>query len=356
MAKEKILVINPGSTSTKVAMYEEDRQLWLESVNHSREELKDIPHPFDQFDLRKKVVLNCMEMHGETLKDVSAVVSRGGCLPPVRAGAYEITDLMVETLRDHPVDMHAANVGSAVALDLARSAGVKAYIYDALTVDEMLPVTTITGLKGVRRPARGHNLNTRAAALKVCRDKGVAYSEKTIIVAHLGGGITVNLHSKGQIIDVIMDEEGPFSPERSGGVPNRALISMCFDHGYTRADVNRTLERSGGMVSWFGTSDMREVQKMIDEGNEEAALVFEAMALNTAKNIAKIAPTADGKIDFIILTGGLAYSERFVSAVKSHVEFLAPIIVAPGEKEMDALAGGTLRVLRGEEKARIFEG
>ena len=159
-----------------------------------------------------------------------------------------------------------------------------------------------------------------------------------------------------QIIDVIMDEEGPFSPERSGGVPNRALISMCFDHGYTRADVNRTLERSGGMVSWFGTSDMREVQKMIDEGNEEAALVFEAMALNTAKNIAKIAPTADGKIDFIILTGGLAYSERFVSAVKSHVEFLAPIIVAPGEKEMDALAGGTLRVLRGEEKARIFEG
>ena len=305
MAGKKILVINPGSTSTKVAMYEENRQLWLESVNNSREELKDIPHPFEQFELRKKVVLNCMEKHGESLKGISAVVSRGGCLPPVRAGAYEINDLMVETLRDHPVDQHAANVGSAVALDLARSAGVKAYIYDALTVDEMLPVTTITGLKGVRRPARGHNLNTRAAALKVCREKEISYSEQNIIVVHLGGGITVNLHSGGKIIDVIMDEEGSFSPERSGGIPNRALISMCFDRGYNRSEVNRTLERSGGMVSWFGTSDMRKVQEMIDAGNEEAALVFEAMALNTAKNIAKIAPTVNGKIDFIILTGGL---------------------------------------------------
>lgn len=356
MANERILVINPGSTSTKVALYEGEKQLWLESIGHTLEELKDLPWPFQQRELRTKVVLDCLDKHGEKLESVDAIVSRGGCLPPVKAGAYEVNDLMVETLRDHAVDQHAANVGAAVALDLARKVGVKAYIYDALTVDEMLPVNTITGLKGVRRPARGHNLNTRAAALRVCRAQGVDYKTKNIIVAHLGGGITINLHSGGQMIDVVMDEEGTFAPERAGGIPNRALVSMCFDQGLTRVDVNKMLERAGGMISWFGTADMREVDKMIQEGNEEAALVFEAMALNTAKNIAKIAPSVDGKIDFIILTGGLAYSERFVNSVKQHVGFLAPVILVPGESEMDALSGGTLRVLRGQEQARIYEG
>lgn len=354
MAYKKILVINPGSTSTKAAIYEDDHEKWTESISHSLEELKKFRKIFDQLEMRKDLILSCMERHGETLDSLAAIVSRGGCLPPVSAGAYEVNDYMVECLRERPIDQHAANVGAGIALELAREVGIKAYIYDALTVDEMLPINRITGLKGIRRPARGHNLNTRAAALKLCRDKGLSYPDTTIIVAHLGGGITINLHKGGKMIDVIMDEEGAFSPERAGGMPTYAIVKEAYSGEYTQKEMMYRLQRAGGMISYFGTADMREVEAMIQDGNEEARQVFEAMALATAKNIAKIAPSACGKIDYIVLTGGLAYSKRFTGYVQERVGFLAPIELIPGENEMIALVQGTLRVLNGEEDAKLM--
>lgn len=354
MEKEKLLIINPGSTSTKIAVYEGDRETWVESIKHSLDDLKGFSCVYDQFDMRKELIRQCLARHGDTLDSLEAVVSRGGNMGAVQAGAYEVNDYMVDCLHYRPVDEHAANMGAGIALDFAREAGIKAYIYDALTVDEMLPINTLTGLKGVRRPARGHNLNTRAAALKLCRDRGLPYEKTNIIVAHLGGGITINLHSGGKIVDIIMDEEGPFSPERAGGMPVYAIVKMAYSGEYTKSELMRCLQRKGGMISYFNTADMREVEKMIDGGNEEAKLVFEAMALATAKNIAKIAPSACGKVDYVVLTGGLAYSERFTSLIEKSAGFIAPFVVLAGENEMKSLAEGILRVLRGEETAKLL--
>ena len=355
MKKEKLLVINPGSTSTKIAIYEGPEAKWVESISHSLEELAPFKAVYDQLEMRAGLIKECLEKHGDQLDTVDAIVSRGGNMPPVSAGAYEVNDYMVECLQYRPIDEHAANVGAGIALKFAREVGVKAYTYDALTVDEMKKVNTITGLKGIRRPARGHNLNTRAAALKLCRDKGIDYNQTNIIVAHLGGGITINLHSGGKIVDIIMDEEGPFSPERAGGMPVYAIVKMAYSGEYTKQELMKSLQRKGGMISYFGTADMREIEKRIADGEEEVKLVYEAMALATAKNIAKIAPSVDGKIDYVVLTGGLAYSEYFVGLIKQHAGFLAPFVIIPGENEMQSLAEGVLRVLGGEESAKTLE-
>ncbi|SOB98492.1 butyrate kinase [Pseudobutyrivibrio ruminis] len=355
MANEKILVINPGSTSTKIAVYQADEQQWVESIAHSMDDLKNYPTIYNQLDMRKELIMACLTKHGDKLDSLGAIVGRGGALPPVKTGAYEVNEKMVDTLRYHPVDQHASNLGAGIAYSLAQEIGVKAYIYDAITVDEMTEVNKITGLKGVRVPAKGHNLNTRAAALKLCADKGIDYNKVNIIVAHLGGGITVNLHSNGQIVDFFNDEIGTFAPERAGGLPTYALVDLCYSGEYTKEEMMKKLQRKGGIASYLGTADMREVEQMVVDGNEEASLLFEAMALNTAKTIARIAPSVDGKVDYIVLTGGLAYSDMFVDSIKKHVGFVGPIEVIPGENEMKALAEGTLRVMRGQEKARIYE-
>ncbi|OON85153.1 butyrate kinase [Oribacterium sp. C9] len=355
MLNEKILVINPGSTSTKIAVYQAEEQQWTESISHSLEDLKAYATIYDQLEMRKDLIMACLVKHGDKIDSFGAVVGRGGALPPVKTGAYEVNEKMVDTLHYHPVDQHASNLGAGIAFSIAESIGVKAYIYDAITVDEMTEVNKVTGLKGIRIPAKGHNLNTRAAALKLCSDKGIDYKKVNIIVAHLGGGITVNLHSQGRIIDFFNDEVGTFAPERAGGLPTYALVDMCYSGKYTKEELMKQLQRKGGIISYLGTADMREVEKMVNEGNEEAALLFEAMALNTAKTIARIAPSVDGKVDYIVLTGGLAYSDRFVTSIKKHVGFVGPVEVIPGENEMKALAEGVLRVIRGEETARIYE-
>ena len=355
MIEEKILVINPGSTSTKVAVYQGDSPKWMESISHSPEDLKKFDSVYDQLEMRADLIRNLAASHGDKLNSFHAIASRGGNMPSVKTGAYRITDYMVECLKYRPIDEHAADVGAGIALGLAEEIGINAYIYDALTVDEMLPINKISGLKGIRRPARGHNLNTRAAALKLCHVNRINYDDVNIIAAHLGGGITINLHNKGRIIDIIMDEEGPFSPERAGGIPIYSIVKMAFSGDYTQKDLMKQLQRKGGMLSYFDTANMREVEKMIDNGSSEAKLVYEAMALAIAKNIAKIAPGVRGKIDHIVLTGGLAHSVRFTSEIIKSVEFIAPVTIIAGENEMQSLAEGVLRVLRGEEKAKILD-
>ncbi|MDO4176398.1 MAG: butyrate kinase [Bacillota bacterium] len=351
---KKLLIINPGSTSTKIAVFEDDKCKWTESIGHSTEELAPFNCVYDQLVFRTELVKKTVEEHGDSMDSFAAIMSRGGNLPPVSAGAYEVTDFMTDCLQYRARDQHASNVGAGIALALAKQVGIKAYIYDAVAVDEMDEINKITGLKGMRWPARGHNLNTRAAALKYCENHGLDYRDVNLIVVHLGGGISINLHSKGHIADFISDCAGPICPERAGGLPTYDVVKLCYSGEFTYDEMMKHLQRKGGMISYFGTADMREIEKRYNDGDEEVKLVYEAMTLSIAKNIAKLFPDVYGKVDCIILTGGIANSEMFVEQIVSRISYLAPIEIIPGENEMQALAEGALRVLNGKEKAKIL--
>ena len=351
---EKLLILNPGSTSTKIAVFEEETPLFTQSIVHTPEELAPYEHVADQYQFRKELVVKTLEEHGVALDSLTAIVSRGGLLTPIEAGAYEVNDDMVWQLKNKPQNEHASNVGAMIARALSVEYHIPAYIYDGITVDELLPINKITGLPILRRKGMGHNLNTRAAAMRYAREHGKKYQDITVIVAHLGGGISVNLHHNGKIEDFISDEEGPFSPERSGGLPMFDVIKLCYQDGSTYNSMMKLVKRQGGLMAHLGTTDSREVEKLIQGGDEHAKLIYDAMALNVAKNIAKCAPGVCGKVDAILLTGGIAYSQYFTDYIKERVEFIAPVIVYPGEDEMQSLALGCLRVLRGEETAKTF--
>ena len=241
-----------------------------------------------------------------------------------------------------------------IARSISLQLGIPAYIYDGVTVDELLPINKLTGLPSMRRKGMGHNLNTRAAALRYARENGRDYKDITVIVAHLGGGISVNLHHNGKIEDFINDEEGPFSPERAGGLPMFDVIKECFSGRYDYKGMMKLVKNQGGLMAHLGTTDSRAVEQMIQSGDAHAKLVYDAMILNIAKNIAKCAPNVCGKVDAILLTGGIAYSQYVTSEIEKRGSFLAPVVVYPGEDEMRSLALGGLRVLRGQETAKIF--
>lgn len=349
-----ILVINPGSTSTKIAFYEEEKPVWSKNIEHAPETLAAFETVFDQFGMRKKLVLDALEEAGTPTGALSAVVGRGGLLPPVHAGAYRVNQLMIDTLRYRPVNEHASNMGAALADALAGPLGIPAYIYDPVTVDEMEPIARITGLPEMRRLGQGHNLNMRAAAIRYAESVSRPYQELNLIVAHLGGGITLSLHSQGRIIDMISDDEGPFSPERAGGLPGFQLIRLATSGQYDYKGLMRKVQRQAGIMAYFATSDIREVEKRLEDGDEKAALILEALAHNVAKNIGKLAVVVRGAVQAIILTGGMARSERITGWIEDRVAFLAPVVVLAGENEMEALALGALRVLRGQEEADEF--
>ncbi len=351
----KILVINPGSTSTKVAVYLDRQQQWVESISHTQEELAPFADIYSQMDFRAGLVEKCCENHGDEVEAFDAVVGRGGLLPPVHTGAYEVDGYMLDCLKNRPQLHHASNLGAPIAHAMAQKAGVKAYIYDAVAVDEMEPLYRITGLKDVFRIGRGHNLNMRAAVLNLCEQKGIDYKEHNILSVHLGGGISVGLFEHGKLVDMISDDEGPFSPERAGGLPGYRVLDYCYDVVEDKGTMLKELQRKGGLVAHFGTADSREVERMVMDGDAHAKLVYDAMILNIAKNIAKLSVDVNGKIDYIVLTGGIAFSEYVTGGIKERVNFIAPVEVIAGEKEMDSLAFGALRVLTGEETARFLE-
>ena len=351
---ELLLIINPGSTSTKVAVYDGDRPVFSESISHSPESLAPFRRVTDQLNLRRDLVWDCLRRRGVDPESLSAVVSRGGLLPPIRSGAYRVNEDMVWQLRNRPQHQHASNVGPLIAWDISRSLGIPAWIYDGVTMDELWDINRITGLPGMERKSMGHNLNTRAAALRYARETGRDYRDLTLIVVHLGGGITVNLHHKGQVVDNVNDEEGPFSPERAGGLPLFDVIDACFVPGADREELLRLVKSRGGLLAHLGTTDSRRAEELIAAGDARAKLVYDAMILNTAKHVGKLAPEVRGKIDAILLTGGIANSKYVTDALTDYVSFLAPVAVYPGENEMQALAEGGLRVLRGEEQAREF--
>ncbi|HHW58237.1 MAG TPA: butyrate kinase [Clostridia bacterium] len=350
----RILAINPGSTSTKIALYEDEKEVLCQTLVHPASELQKYDKVADQFDMRKEVVLTFLRDNGYNVNELSAVVGRGGMVPSVKSGAYIVNKTMVERLRNNPVIEHASNLGALIAYEIANSIGVSAYIYDSVRVDEMIDVARISGMPDIVRTSTCHVLNSRAMAMKVASKYGKKYSDMNFVVAHLGGGVSISVHEKGKIIDVISDDEGPFSPERSGRVPCRALIELCYSGKFDKKTMLKKLHGNGGLIAYLGTNDAREVEKMIKNGDENAKLVYEAMAYQIAKGIGELSTVVNGNVDAIVITGGIAYSEMMTSWIKKRVEFIAPVEIMPGENEMEALALGVLRVLRGEEEAREY--
>ncbi|MCM8711905.1 butyrate kinase [Clostridium sp. SYSU_GA19001] len=350
----KILAINPGSTSTKIALYEDEKQIFVKTLDHTAEEIEKYERIQDQFEMRKDVVLSFLKENGYNVNELSAVVGRGGMLPKVKSGAYRVNEVMACRLKNNPVIEHASNLGALIAYEIANTIGVNAYIYDSVRVDELKDIARISGIIQIERTSTSHALNSRAMAIKYAKEQGKKYSDMNFVVAHLGGGISITVHEKGRMVDVLTDDEGPFSPERSGRVPCHDLIDLCFSGKYDARTMHKMLRGNGGLKSYLNTVDAREVQKRIDNGDEYAKLIYEAMAYQVAKGIGDLATVVEGNVDVIILTGGIAYSETLTSWIKKRVQFIAPVVIMPGENEMESLALGTLRVLRGEEESREY--
>lgn len=350
----KILAINPGSTSTKISLYDDEKEIFVETINHTDEELSNYKSVPEQFEFRKDKVMEFLDKNKFNVKELSAVVGRGGVIPPVKSGAYIVNELMVDTLKYRPRVEHASNLGGIIAYEIAKSIDVNAYIYDSVAVDEMESIARISGMPEIERPSLLHALNMRASAIKAAKEMNKKYEECSFIVAHLGGGITVSVHKNGKMIDLVSDDEGSFSPERSGGLPARSVVDLCFSGKYDKKEITKKMRGNGGLKAYLNTVSAIDVEKMINSGDKNAKLIYEAMAYQIAKSIGELSTVVKGKLDGIILTGGIAYSKLMTGWIKERVEFISKVIIVPGENEMEALTFGTLRVLRGEEEAREY--
>ena len=351
----KQLIINPGSTSTKLALYEDKEKVVQENVEHDAAQMQQFDSIADQIPFRMGIIRDFMVRNSIQEKDLSAVMGRGGLVFGLKTGGYEVNDDLCEALvNDRLSQPHASNLGGLLARELARPLGIPAYIYDAVTGGELTEVARITGIRDIERRSFCHVLNSRAMAIRYAQENGLDYNKLNLIVAHLGGGISASVHAQGRIIDSIGDDDGQFSPERSGSVPSLELIRLCFSGDYTKADMVKKVRGKGGLFAHLGTSDCRVIEKMIKDGDQHADLVFQAQAYQIAKGIGLLSIVLKGKCDAIILTGGVARSQMLTDRIKEYVSFIAPVAVLPGENEMGALALGGLRLLSGEETARQY--
>lgn len=353
--KYMLLVINPGSTSTKIGVFENEREIFRRNIEHSSQELAAYAHALAQYELRKRAVVKSLEENGIKVEELAAVMARGGPLPSVTGGAYYVNERMLKLLESGKVPEHAANVAALIAHEIAEGVGIPAMIYDAIGTDEMEDIARISGMPAIARPSLCHTLNSKAIARKVAAKLHKTYQDITAIVAHLGGGITVSIHKNGRIVDLNTDDEGPFSPERAGRVPCRILIDLCYSGRYDYQTMRKMLRGKGGLVAYLGTNNAVEVEARINNGDAEAELIYQAMAYQVAKAIGELATVVNGKVDRIALTGGLAHSQMLTGWIRERVSFLAPVEVFPGENELESLAAGGLRVLRGEEQAKEYK-
>jgi len=349
-----ILAINPGSTSTKIAFYEDETLVFFEQAEHSDEDFAGLTDILDQLEFRLEVIHTILNKHQVTRSKLSAVVGRGGLLPPVNAGGYLVNERLKNVILSGNLSPHASNLGALLADKIAAPLEIPAYIYDSVSSHEFREVAMITGIPEFLRHSQCHVLNSKAMGRKVAEKYGKRYEDLNLIVAHLGGGISISAHEKGQIVDAIGDDAGPFSPERTGSLPLMYIIDLCYSGQYTKREMIRKIRGMGGIKAHLGTHDCRLVEDMITKGNEKAKLIYEAEAYQIAKGIGELAPVLCGNIDFIILTGGIAHSEMMTGMITERVKYIAPVEVMPGEVEMEALAFGVLRILRGEELPSIF--
>jgi len=349
----RVLVINPGSTSTKVAVFDGDQSVASETLRHDAALIASYPRIFDQFDMRKEAVLDFMERGPIPADALSAVVGRGGVLPPMEGGVYIVDDVLIDALYKWGWN-HASSLGGIIAREIADNLGIPSYIADATTTDELDDIARMTGIPDIERRSVFHALNQKAVARKAARKMGRTYEECNFIVVHLGGGISIGGHRHGRVVEVsnALDGEGPYSSERSGSLPNTSLVKLCFSGKYTEAEMRRKVTGQGGLVAYLGTNSLLDVEKRVEEGDDYARLCYEGMAYQVSKEIGRVACALAGDVDAIILTGGAANSEMLVAWIRERVEFIADIIVYPGECEMEALADAGLRVLRGHEKPK----
>ncbi|MDN4607765.1 butyrate kinase [Sporosarcina sp. F6_3S_P_2] len=352
----RILIINPGSTSTKIGVYDNEQLVFEDTLRHSAEELAQYPSVIDQYAFRKDAIIASLESGGVALNGLQAVCGRGGLLRPIAGGTYIVNDQMIEDLKKGYSGQHASNLGGIIAKKIADYVEIPAYIVDPVVVDEMHPLARISGFSLISRKSIFHALNQKAVARRFAKEIGKRYEELRLIVTHMGGGITVGAHCFGKVIDVNngLHGDGPFSPERAGTVPTGELVDLCYSGTYFRTEIMSKLVGKGGLVGYLGTNDAVTVEKRIEAGDGEAALVYEAMAYQVAKEIGSAAAVLEGKVDAIILTGGLAYGKQYVEMIKSRVNWISEVVVYPGEDELQALAEGALRILNGEEKAKTY--
>jgi butyrate kinase len=351
----KLLIINPGSTSTKVAVYEDDHKAFEEAIPHTHADLKGYDLISDQFDYRMELILKILEKGGINLSEMDIIIGRGGMMKPISSGIYEVDDAMLFDLRIGVQGQHASNLGGMIARKIADDLGIKAYIVDPVVVDEMEEMARMTGVPELIRLSHFHALNQKAVSRSVANKIGKPYEDCNFVVAHLGGGISVGAHKRGRVVDVnnAMLGDGPFSPERAGTVPTGQLINLCYS-GFEKKDIEKKFVGNAGLNAYLGTSDAREVNRRIEAGDAYAKLIYETMAYNIAKEIAAMASVLKGEVDGIIITGGLAYDQRIVSLISERVSFIGEIMVVPGEEEIRALAEMGLMLLHGEVLPKAY--
>ncbi len=349
----RILIINPGATSTKIAVYEDDSEVYSESISHTPQELSGFQKIIDQFPMREQLVRASLARAGYDTKSFDAVCSRGGLICHIPSGTYRIDDAVIHDIYHPPYGEHASSLGPVIAKSIADEADIPALLVDPPSVDELMPIARVSGMKGMERESFFHALNQKAVARKAAADLGKPYDSLNLIVVHMGGGVSVAAHEKGRVVDVFnVRDEGSFSLDRGGSLPVNAIVNLCYS-GVDRQDLKRRLSFEGGVFSYLGTHDFREVEHRMLTGDKEATLIFRAMAYQHAKDIGAMAAVLRFAVDAILLTGGIAYSDLFCAEIAGYAEKIAPIMRYPGEEEMRALASGALRVLNGEP-AKIY--
>ncbi|MFZ2636911.1 MAG: butyrate kinase [Rectinemataceae bacterium] len=347
---QRVLVVNPGSTSTKIAVFEGATRLFDQGLTHSAEELSAYPTIASQYEFRDHAIRAVLAARGFDMSTLGAVVGRGGLLKPIPGGVYRVNDDMKADIEEARYGEHASNLGALIAGGLAVELGIPAFIADPVVVDELSDLARVSGHKLFRRISIFHALNQKAVARRYCAERGLRYEEATLIVAHMGGGVSVGLHRRGRVEDVnqALSGEGPFSPERSGTLPAGDLARLCFSGKYSQKEVLRMISGSGGMVSFIGSNDMRDAENGFHAGDPDATLYFKAFIYQVGKAVGALAAAACGKVDGIILTGGIAYGRDVVEGLTEMCSFIAPVVAYPGEGELEALAKAGYGALSGE--------
>lgn len=352
----KSLIINPGSTSTKIGVFEDETLLFEETLRHPTEEIAKYASIIDQKDFRRDIILDFLKEKDCDIRSFNVIVGRGGLLKPIPGGTYAVSDALLEDLKIGRQGQHASNLGGILAREIGDEIGVPSYIVDPVVVDELEPVARISGMPELPRRSIFHALNQKAVARRYAKEHGLKYEDLNLIVIHMGGGVSVGAHQKGRVVDVnnILDGEGAFSPERAGTVPVGDLIRLCYSGKYTEKEIYKKICGNGGFNAYLGTNDARTVQKMAAEGDEKAELVQDAFYYQIAKDAGAMAAVLNGRVDQIILTGGIAYGQITTDKLQEKIGWIAPFTVYPGEDELLALAQGALRVMGGEEKVKEY--
>jgi len=352
----KLLIINPGSTSTKIGVFENETSIYENTLRHSIEELAPYKKMTDQYDFRMGIIVDALKDAGIDVTGLDAVVGRGGLVKPIDGGTYNVNEAMLHDLRIGLQGQHASNLGGLIANAIGSKIGKPAFIVDPVVVDEFMEISRISGHPLIKRRSIFHALNQKAIARQYCKDVGKAYTDLNLIVVHMGGGISVGMHAKGRVIDVnnALDGEGPFSPERSGTLPTGDLSALCFSGEYTHADVKKMIAGNGGLVAYFGSNNLLELEARA-QTEPDVKIAIDAMCYQVAKEIGAMSTAVCGAVDAILLTGGIARSEYITDEVAKRVKFIAEVRKYPGEDELAALAQGALRVLRGEEDAKEYK-